>query len=155
MFYRTAVVGIAAVLLSVSLPAKSQSCTPLSLVGGEGTEVKKTVSVPTVPGPFGLRITRNNWNTDWIVPSAQNLNNFVATILSEEGGVFDIRMYLKYSNATADNFYNAKGVRLNAGEPLEIRATSRTDEQPYQVNLFVGEVDNIGKSYTASVVGCL
>ncbi|NEP00526.1 MAG: hypothetical protein F6K58_17990 [Symploca sp. SIO2E9] len=96
-----------------------------------------------------------NWNTDWIVPPAQQFKSFAATIVSPEGGVFDIRMYLKYSDETEDKFYDVNNSRLNAGEPLEIRATPRHNEQPYQVNLFVGEADNIGKSYRASVVGCL
>jgi hypothetical protein len=59
--------SLSAVLLSSHLPAAAQNCRPLSLLGGEGSEVTKSVSQPTVPGPFGVTITRNNWNTDWAV----------------------------------------------------------------------------------------
>lgn len=134
MFGHIAALGIVVAILSVSLPAKSQACTLLALVGGEGSEVEKTIYIPTIPGLFGVRITRNNWNTDWIVPPAQQFKSFAATIVSQEGGVFDIRMYLKYSDETEDKFYDVSNSRLNAGEPLELRAIPRHNEQPYQVN---------------------
>ncbi len=40
--------GLSAVLLSLHLPAAAQNCRPLSLLGGEGSEVTKTVSQPTL-----------------------------------------------------------------------------------------------------------
>jgi hypothetical protein len=70
----------------------------LSLLGGQGSEVTKTVSPPTIPGPFGIKVTRNNWNTDWAVPGGRKFKSFVTTIVSEDGGSFDIRMFLKYSS---------------------------------------------------------
>jgi hypothetical protein len=156
MFYRvTPILGILASILSLNLPIKAETCIPLSVIGGQGSQVTKTVSQPTIPGPFGIDITRNNWNTDWAVPSEQRFRRFVATIASENGGSFDIKMYLKYSDQTAGEFYNTDGVQLNPGKPLTITATPRPEDEPYQVNLFVGGLDNIGNTYTASVVGCL
>jgi len=49
--------SLSAVLLSSHLPAAAQNCRPLSLLGGEGSEVTKSVSQPTVPGPFGVTIS--------------------------------------------------------------------------------------------------
>ena len=154
MFDRTAAWGAIATLLSLAMPANAQTCTPLQLVGGEGSEVTKTVTVPTIPGPFGIRITRNNWNTDWAVPGGQRFQRFAVTMVSEDGGKFDIRLYLKYSDQTADQFYEVNNEQLKPTVPLELTATSRPDDQPYQVNLFVGGVESIGDTYTASVEGC-
>ncbi len=67
----TGLLSLSAVLLSSHLPAASQNCRPLSLLGGEGSDITKTVSQPTIPGPFGVTITRNNWNTDWAVPGGR------------------------------------------------------------------------------------
>lgn len=155
MGYRPILFAIFASLISFPFPSQGETCMPLSLVGGQGSEVTKTVSQPTIPGPFGVDITRNNWNTDWAVPSDRSFRSFVATIVSEKGGSFDIKMYLKYSDQTAGEFYNASGVQLNSRDPLKITAGSRTNDEPYQVNLFIGGLNHIGNSYKASVFGCL
>jgi hypothetical protein len=156
MFYRFSLLAVTVLTSLICLTSSSQAetCTPLSLVGGQGSEVDKTVSQPTIPGPFGIDITHNNWNTDWAVSGNNNYKYFIATIVSEQGGSFDIKMYLKYSNQTATEFYNTSGVQLKAGKPLKIEATPRPDDEPYQVNLFIGGLNHIGNNYKASVVGC-
>jgi len=155
MINRAAVLGLSAILLSVQLPTQAETCTPLSLVGGEGSEVTKTVSGPTLPGPFGIKIKRNNWNTDWAVPGGRKFKNFVATIVSENGGAFDIRLFLKYSDQTAEEFFNQNGTQLEPEKPLTIDATPRPEDNPFQVNIFVNGLPAIGQTYRASVVGCL
>lgn len=135
--------------------AEAQSCNPLPLVGGEGSEVSKKVSQPNVPGPFGVQIAGNNWNTDWAIPGNKRYKRFVVTVTSEEGTALDLKMYLKYSDQTSDEFYNQKEIQINNGKPLKVEAKSRSGDVPYQVNLFVGGVNQIGKSYKASVVGCI
>lgn len=157
MFYRFSLLAttILTSLICVPYPIQAETCTPLSLIGGKGSEVDKTVSQPKIPGPFGIDITNNNWNTDWAVPGGNNTyKRFIATIVSEKGGSFDIKMYLKYSNQTATEFYNTSGVQLKPEKPLKIEATSRPEDEPYQVNLFIGGLNHIGNSYKASVVGC-
>ncbi len=154
MFTRTTVCVILASLLSLDLPVQAQTCTPISVVGGQGNEVTKTVAQPTIPGPLGINITRNNWNTDWAVPGNANFRRFVATITSNDRGPFDIKMYLKYSDQTADEFFNQQGVELTPGTPLKIEAAPRPEDSPYQVNLFVNGIASLGRTYTASVVGC-
>jgi hypothetical protein len=62
-------------------------------------------------------------------------------------------MYLKYSDSTADEFYGGKPT-LTEGQPLAISGTPRGNEQPYQVNVFVGDVESIGKSFKVFVEGC-
>lgn len=154
--HRTVAAAILLAGLGLASPAWAQTCQPLAVVGGEGSEVVKEISPPAVPFvpfiPFAK--TRNNWNTDWAVPGGAQFREFIATITAEEGGKFDIEMYLKYSDQTADLFYDQNNFELGAGEPLEITATARPEEQPYQVNLYIGGIDAVGKDITASVVGC-
>ncbi|VEP16673.1 conserved hypothetical protein [Hyella patelloides LEGE 07179] len=130
-------------------PGRVEKCTALSVVEGQGTEVNKTVSIPGL----GL-VAKNNWNTDWVVSSHEKFQSFQATIVSEDDSSYRIEMYLKYGDQTADQFYQKKEVKLIANEPLTIEATTRTKTQPYQVNLLVGGIEAVGKTYTASVVGC-
>lgn len=154
MFSRLTILGILLSIFSLHLPVRAETCTPITLVGGEGSEVTKTVAQPTIPGPFGLKITRNNWNTDWAVPGGVVFRRYIATITSRDGGSFDIAMFLKYSDQTADEFFNTRGVELPGGKPLTIEATPRPEDQPYQVNIFVNGLASMGKTYTASVVAC-
>jgi hypothetical protein len=135
-------------------PTNAETCTPLSLLGGQGSEVTKSVSQPTVPGPFGITITRNNWNTDWAVPGGERFRRFVTTVSVPRGASFDIRMFLKYSDQTNEEFFNRAGVRIEPDKPLTIVATVREGDQPFLVNLFVNGIQHIGNTYTASVVGC-
>ncbi|RPH90730.1 MAG: hypothetical protein EHM73_05555 [Chroococcales cyanobacterium metabat2.561] len=146
--------GLSAVLLSSHLPVAAQNCRPLSLLGGEGSEVTKTVSQPTVPGPFGVTITRNNWNTDWAVPGGRSFQRFIVTVSVPRAASFDIRLFLKYSDQTNEEFFNTNGVRIEPDKPLTITATVRANDQPFLVNLFVNGIQHIGNTYTASVVGC-
>ena len=132
----TGLLSLSAVLLSSHLPAAAQNCRPLSLLGGEGSEVTKTVSQPTVPGPFGVTITRNNWNTDWAVPGGRSFQRFIVTVSVPRAASFDIRLFLKYSDQTNEEFFNTNGVRIEPDKPLTITATVRANDQPFLVNLF-------------------
>ncbi|NER28075.1 MAG: hypothetical protein F6J89_10685 [Symploca sp. SIO1C4] len=158
MFDRVAAIGIAATLLSLALSVKAQpNCTPLNVVGGEGTEVKKTSSPPTIPvplpGPFSTSI-RHNWNTDWAVPGGQVFQKFVVTIVPHETGNYNIEVYLKYPDETADEIYDQNDVPLSVNQPLTLTAEPRSKMQPYQVNIEVGGLNAVDDTYTASVVGC-
>lgn len=158
MFYRAAILSVFASLSCFPLIGKAETCTPIPVVGGQGNTITKTVSPPTIPagplGMLGVDITRNNWNTDWAVPGDVKFRRFILTITSNDGGPFDIKMYLKYSDQTASQFYNAEGAQLPPDQPLKIEATPRPEDEPYQVNLFVNGLESLGKTYTASVVGC-
>lgn len=154
MFSRSAFVTTLTLMVTVNLPAVAETCIPLSLVGGEGSEVSKTVSQPTIPGPFGITITRNNWNTDWAIPGGINFNRFVTTITAPNGGSFNIRMFLKYSDQTSEDIFNKDSVAIDSKKPLIIEKKSSSDDFPFQINLFIGGLNQIGNSYTASVVGC-
>lgn len=155
MINRSSVVGFLSIFLGLQIPVYAETCTPIPLVGGQGSTVTKTVSEPTIPAPFGIDITHNNWNTDWAVPSENNtFRRYLVEVSSNDGGSFDIRMYLKYSDQTADQIFNKQGVNIANDKPLKIEAPPRPNAQPYQVNLFVGGVGSLGQTYTATVMGC-
>lgn len=54
------IAGLSLLLGLVAQPVRAEQCTPLPLVGGEGSEVRKEISPPTLPvplpGPLGARI---------------------------------------------------------------------------------------------------
>jgi hypothetical protein len=146
--------SLSIVLAGAALPVRSQNCTPLNLLGGQGSKVTKSVSQPTFPGPFGIKITRNNWNTDWAIPGGGNFQRFATTISVPAGASFDIRLFVKYSDQTNEEFFNTNGVRIEPGKPLTIESRVREGDLPFLVNLFVNGVQHIGNTYTASTVAC-
>lgn len=154
MFFSRVFFSTIILIFSTNIGAKAETCIPLKLVGGEGSEVTKTVSQPTIPGPFGLKITRNNWNTDWAIPGGINFNRFTTTITTPSNNSFNIRMFLKYSDQTSEEFFNNENIMIGAEKPLIIEAKSSPEDFPSQINLFIGGLNQIGNSYTASVVGC-
>lgn len=158
LFSRVTILGIFFSILRLNLPVQAETCTPIALVGGSGNSVTKTVSPPTIPagplGMLGVDVTRNNWNTDWAVPGDVKFRSFIVTVNSNDSGPFDVRMYLKYSDQTAGEFFNNQALQFQSDKPLKIVAEPRPEDEPYQVNLFVNGIESIGKTYTASVVGC-
>lgn len=140
-------VGFAGVLLSMTSPAIAQNCRPLGVVGGIGTSVTKTVSPPATLW------TRNNWNTDFEVPGGARFNRYVVRMTAQTGAAFPTKIFLKYSNNTADNFLN-KTVPLNPGQSIAFPATPRPANDPFQVNVFVGGIEVTGQVYMLSVEGC-
>ena len=162
MFFRSILLGflIALSSLTPSAQAKTETCIPIPLVGGEGNQVIKKVSPPTIPagplGMLGVNITNNDWNTDWAVPlgDGKPFRRFLVTLLSNDGGPFEVRMYLKYGDQTSDEFFNQKSLQLSNDKPLKIEAIPKANNQPYQVNVFVAGINAWGKSYSATVVGC-
>lgn len=140
-------VVISAIAL-ISTPVSAQTCSPLRVVGGNGTRVQKTVSVPGA-GP----ITRDNWNTDFAIPGNSSYSAYAATITPQNKGTYSIQMNLKYPNGTVDKVYDQK-IELAEKKPLNISGSSRIYGKPYQVNLSVGGVEVVGNTYTAAVSGC-
>lgn len=138
---------IAASLPGLIQPVSAQTCTPLQAIGETTTTVEKAVSPP------GTGITRDNWNTDFVVPSNRSFNRYVATIFPLNGGEYNVQMNLKYNNETADTVYN-RVTRLPERRSISITGSSRSNANPYQVNLQVGGVPVIGNSYRVSVAAC-
>lgn len=129
--------------------SQAQVCTPLSVVKGQGTSVDKKVSTPD------LLIVGDNWNTDFAVPSNRSFRQFIATLRSKstQTELVNVEVFLKYSNGTADRSFGSD-VRIPAGKSHKVFASPRLDEQPYQVNVKVGDIDSVGFDYNVSVSGC-
>jgi hypothetical protein len=153
-------VGLLAAITIASIAlgkgAIAETCIPLRVLGGEGALQRKEVSVPSVPFipfvPF-VRIN-NNWNTDFAVPGGRVFDYYIATITPEGNVTYGMEMHLKYSNKTADKFFD-RTENLREGQQFKIVASSRPNNAPYEVNVLVGGVDNaLGTHYTLLVEAC-
>ncbi len=125
---------------------------PLIPVGGTDPEVVKRVSLP------GLLVSRNNWNTDFTVPTEINFTSFRVNLFFKDSGTYNVEGFLKYGDNSNDNFYNDKIV-TEANELVQIEAfpRRRTNSrvlQPFQVNTLVGNTGTVGNVYVVSVDGC-
>ena len=147
-FAHTVALGITTVIMGLGSPTQAQTCRSLEDVGSGETEVTKTVST------FGVLFIRSNWHTDFAVPGGNNFRYFVATILPLEGDTYDIDVNLKYSDDSVDQSYTVRNAVLTEGQPLRIRASSRSGDEPFQISVRVGGTQAEGNTYTVSVVGC-
>jgi len=147
-------ISLSSTLIISHQSSSVETCTPLGIVGGEPgqTYVHKTVSLPEVPVGF-LRLKRDDWNTDFSVQSGVKYKRFNAILTPQTQGSYDIKMYLKYSDGTADEVYKNQPV-LSPEIPLFMTGKPRVGNEPYQVNIFVGDLESAGKSYNISVQGC-
>jgi hypothetical protein len=140
--------SLAGVVCLIGAPAIAQTCVPLAVVDGQGTQqIQKSVSPP------GTGVTRDNWSTDFVVPSSQSFRRYVARILPENGGEYQVLVALKYNNDTADTVFN-RTVELPQNRFYGIQGSARANATPYQVNVKVGGVKAIGNRYRVSALGC-
>jgi hypothetical protein len=145
----TTVAGVVGMTLLAGVPtqAQGQTCVPLQVVDGRGTQVEKSVSPP------GTGVTRDNWNTDFVVPDGSQFNRYVAQISPNDAGEYRLFMALKYNNDTSDTVYD-RVQQLSETNLYTIQGRPRNRPGPYQVNVAVGGLRAIGKNYTVSVLGC-
>jgi hypothetical protein len=181
MHFRVNVLAVLTVLVSLSLPLQAQesetqqpeaqeprvdaplpafpsNCEALPLVGGEGSEVTKEISLPGVniplPGPVSAG-TRNNWHTDWVIPDADAYKNYMVILMPHTNREYDVAMYLKYPDDTNQRFYREQRTDLPANQPITVEVTpERSDLMPYQVNTNIGGIQAVGARYTVAVAGC-
>jgi hypothetical protein len=140
------------------LPAFPSNCQPLPVVGGEGSEVTKEVSPPSVniplPGPASVGI-RNSWHTDWFIADNDAYQSYRVIFMPRHNRNYDVSMYLKYPDDTDQRFYQEQREDFEANQPVIVEVTpERTDLGPYQVNTNIGGVQAIGARYTVVVAGC-
>lgn len=154
MMFRLRGIAVAGAVMATGLSmlaqpanAQTQACVPLQAVGSGGTRVEKSVSPP------GTGVTRDNWNTDFIVPSNRNFRRYVARIVPLNEGDYNLQMNLKYRDDTADTVYN-RVAGLPERKNYFISGAPRTNTNPYQVNVQVGGIPVVGNSYVLSVSGC-
>jgi len=181
MHFRFSILALLTVLISLSLPLQAQesetqesetqeprvdaplpafpsNCEALPLVGGEGSEVTKEISPPSVniplPGPASAG-TRSNWHTDWVIPDADAYQSYMVIFMPHNNREYDIAMYLKYPDDTNQQFYREQRNSLTANQPITVEVLpERSDLAPYQVNTNIGGVQAVGARYTVAVAGC-
>lgn len=145
----TLVAGMAIASFAAPLQeAQAQTCTPLTAVGSTSTEIEKTVSPP------GTGVTQDNWNTDFVVPTDTSYSSYRVIVNPMSDGEFDIELYLKYPDDTADEEYSTTAYSLGADEIITLSAEPRLTEDPYQVNVQVGGILALGDTYTVAAYGC-
>ncbi len=141
------------------MPPLPKNCRPLPLVGGEGSEVTKTASPPgfrvPLPGPAPSVGVRNNWNTDWFVPSGQIFRTFRVVFMPRESAEFSVNATFKYPDDSIDQFYRERGRPFTMNQPLIIEEPARSDLQPFQINTNIGGLRSVGVKYTVMAAGCL
>lgn len=152
----THILGISLLFLATE-PSYAENCPSFPVIGGEETEVLKTVSQPSLPipirGPFGVNLN-NNWNTDFSIIPLKKYQQYIITFTPKDQGEYRVRAYLKYNDDTADEIYN-ETTSFTPGKVVEIKGVPQGDNIPVQVNLFVGDPVSMGKTYTVSAKGCL
>jgi hypothetical protein len=166
----TAVTGLSAIALAqpalaqtqppdAPMPPLPKNCRLLPLVGGDGSEITKTASPPgfrvPLPGPAPSVGVRNNWNTDWFVPSGQIFRTFRVVFMPRENSEYSVNATFKYPDSTTDQFYRERGRAFTANKPLIIEEPARSDLQPFQINTNIGGLKSIGARYTVVAAGCL
>jgi hypothetical protein len=122
-------------------------CSPLQILGTNGTQIQKKVSLPGTP------TSRSNWNTDFLAAGNQPFRSYIATIQPMNQGQYHVQMHLKYANGTADKVFD-QSVKLPQTKEFRIAGSPRLNESPYQVNLSVGGIRAVGNTYKVSVFGC-
>ena len=148
---RLSFLGIIGLYLSLNFasPTHAETCEPLNVIGANGITVKKTVS------PFSTLVTKNNWNTDFAVPSDRSYSRYVVTIDPQNNAYYDIELNLKYSDNSSSGAYKKANVAVKFGQPLIFIGVPQSRRDPYQVNVFIGGLNAIGNTYTVSVDGCI
>jgi hypothetical protein len=140
------------------MPPLPKNCTPLPLVGDQGSEVTKTSSPPgfrvPLPGPAPSVGVRNNWNTDWFVPSGQVFRTYRIVFMPRDSRQFSVNATFKYPDNSIDQFYREPGRDFTANKPLIIESAPRNDLQPFQINTNIGGLETVGARYTVSAAGC-
>ena len=142
--------GLPAVETGETLP---NGCTALPVIGGEGTEVTKTASPGRIPTAWGI-LWGPNWNTDFEVPEGARFSSYYAAVLSEDIGNYDIEMFLKYEDRTADLVHEEDRYLMSEQHLHVFSGEPRADVQPYEVNLEVGGPGTVQDTYTLQVFGC-
>jgi hypothetical protein len=121
----------------------NDSCVALQEVTTGETEIRKRIE--------NRVIARGNWSTDFLVPSGQEINYFVAILTPEHDASYHFTPNLRMSGGTIESPFSVRS-DLTRGETYSIPFQSTTGGQTAVVNARVGGVN--GNFYTISVVGC-
>jgi hypothetical protein len=120
-----------------------ESCSALQEVTTGETEIRKRIE--------NRVFTSGNWNTDFLVPSNQDISYFVALVTPENTGPYELTINLAYANSNPLTAVS-RSATVDANTTYAIPFQSAIPEQPFRVNARVGGVN--GNVYTIAIVGC-
>jgi hypothetical protein len=121
----------------------NNNCEAFKEVTTDQTEIRKKIHT-------GI-ISKDNWNTDFAIPTGKKYDFFVANMRPENDDDYEVSIYLKYPDGSNSSVYN-RNVPLERNETYSLTFQTPTEKQPYQVNFRVGGSNN--NAYTISILGC-
>jgi len=96
-------------------------------------------------------IGKNNFNTDFAVPSGVKFASFKGVMVPENDGKYGVTINLKYSDNSVNSAFQ-KNVEMKRGETYSLPFQSPTGRQPYQINFNINGMNN--NAYTIAVMAC-
>ncbi|MGK7933508.1 MAG: hypothetical protein AB4041_19030 [Microcystaceae cyanobacterium] len=135
------VIAPSSVAQSQSIPS---NCQMLEEISTGMTEIKKKVRRRVVQG--------DNFNTDFAVPSGIAFKNYKAMMTVENDADYDVGVNLKYADNSVASALGKNKIPMVRGENYDLDFTAPTQQQPYQINLYVSGPNN--NTYTISVMAC-
>ena len=150
------VFGAIVTTVGFGLSTLAQACVggvPLSVVGGQETELTKRVESrgnPLVPGSVE-RHDRNSSN--WFVPQDQKFKKFIITLTPQSSSYFNIEVNFIYSDHDGTRRSREQPL-LAAGQPFAIAVDIVDNKQPVTLHLYVGGEEAVGTEYKVSAKGC-
>lgn len=134
------------------LPARTQTCTFLSPVGGDGTTniITKTI------GP-GRLLGNTNWNTDFFVTQPYSFYKLFFTANSSVSATYPIQAFLKFTDGSNLQVVN-ENFAPQMGTGRHWIAQAVPGKTVSQVNFKIGRSSDLaatGFTYRISVQGCL
>jgi hypothetical protein len=121
----------------------NNECEAFKEITTDKTEIRKQIR--------NRVIAKDNWNTDFAVPTAKKYDFFVGNMMPENDDEYEVSIYLKYPDGTNSMVYD-RNVKLERGETYSLTFKTPTEKQPYQINVRVGGSNN--NAYTISILGC-
>lgn len=119
------------------------NCIALQEVTTGETEVRKRIE--------NRVISSGNWNTDFLVPTDQDFDYFVALLTPENNATYELTINLRFPDNTSLAAYSNRA-EVTAGETYAVPFQSSTKQQPIRVNARVGGVN--GNVYTIAIAAC-
>lgn len=130
-------------LVKAQNKADKDKCEYFKEITTDKTEIRKQIQDSV--------ILRNNWNTDFAVPSGIKYDFYVGNMTAENTDNYDVSINLKYPDGSSETVYS-RNVPMQRDKTYSLTFKTSTGRQPYQVNALIGGANN--NAYTISVLGC-
>lgn len=118
-----------------------KNCQYLKEVATNQTHIRKQIDA----------IGKNNFNTDFAVPSGVKFASFKGVMVPENDGKYGVTINLKYPDNSVNSAFQ-KNVEMKRGETYSLPFQSPTGRQPYQINFNINGMNN--NAYMIAVMAC-